>query len=71
MVPANTSAATCLLATNAQENSDTDAPGYGVILGGVIYSNMLPVTLDSTAVTALKAAGTGFVFQTYQDNTAS
>lgn len=71
-----------LLATNAFENSPSDAlSGYGVIIGGVIYENLLP---DATAgattgslTTAYKTemmgstsspASTGFVFEQYADN---
>ena len=72
MVPANTAAANVLLLTNAHEALGTDAlTGYGVIRGGVIYSNLLPVALAGAAVTNLKAAGTGFVFLTYGDSTAA
>lgn len=72
MLPANDGTANCLLATNAHEDNGSDAlSGYGVILGGVIYSNLLPVTLAGGAVTALQAAGTGFAFRTYSDSTAA
>jgi hypothetical protein len=60
-----------LSATNATENSTSDsASGYGTIIGGNIYDNLLPVTLDATVKAELNAAGTGFAFETYEDSRA-
>lgn len=62
-----------ILETNAYE-TDRDAAlsGYGVILGGVIYENLLPTALDAATRTELNTAnvGTGFAFRTYADNRA-
>lgn len=71
-----------LLASNAVENGPSEAmSGYGVIIGGVVFENLLP---DATAgattgviTTAYKTemmgstsspASTGFVFEQYADN---
>lgn len=71
--------ATCLLATAAREDSSSDAKsGYGVILGGVIYENLLPQAtgspkrLPTAGRTALQTAGTGtgWSWRQYRDNTA-
>lgn len=73
-----TNPATCLLATEARENSEVDnRGGYGVILGGVIYENLLPEatgspkTLAAAVKTELQTAGvgTGFAFKQYVDST--
>lgn len=69
-----TAAATGLLATDALEDDRSAAlTGYGVLVGGVIYQNLLPVTLDSTMKTELQATGTstGFYWETYEDDRAS
>lgn len=63
-----------LLAASAVENSKTDAlTGYGVIVGGVIYQNMLPEGVPAAGVKAeLNAAGVGgFIWETYADNRGS
>lgn len=67
--------ATCLLGTNAVEGTRSDAlTGYGCIVGGVIYENVLPESsgspkvMNSTYKTELQAAGTGFAFEQYADN---
>ena len=48
--------------------------GYGVIVGGVIYENLLPdatggppKTIAAGIKTELAAAGTGFAWEVYQD----
>lgn len=51
-------------------------PGYGVIVGGVIYENLLPDFSDANFATwqgELEAAGvgTGWVWETYADDTTS
>lgn len=71
-----TNPATGILETNAtDEVKSPDAlTGYGVIVGGVIYENLLPEATGTpkvlaTAVkTELAAAGTGFSFQQYSDS---
>lgn len=69
-----------LLATDAAEG-DTSAAmsGHGVLIGGVIYENLLPeasgspATIDATHKTELQATGvgTGFSFQQYSDDRES
>lgn len=64
--------ATCLLLTTITEGDNVDAiSGYGVVLGGVVFSNLLPDNgaADFDAwLTELKENGTGFVFETYSDS---
>jgi hypothetical protein len=68
-----------LLETGAAEDSKSDAlSGYGLIIGGVIYENLLPdaaggTTISSTYKTELQTAGvgTGFAWRTYADDTGS
>lgn len=76
---ASTNPATCILATDAHEDSKVDArTGYGVILGGVLYENLLPEATGSPKVilaamkTELQTAGvgTGFAFLQYADSSA-
>jgi hypothetical protein len=67
--------ATGILETDAYEFSTTDAlTGYGVLIGGALYENMLPEatggppkTINSTWKTELQTAGvgTGFAFRVY------
>lgn len=66
-----------ITATNATENSKSDsASGYGTIVGGNLYENLLPEAtgtpkvLDAQVKTELNAAGTGFAFEQYQDTRA-
>lgn len=60
-----------LLETSAEEGDRTAAlSGYGVILGGVVYLELLPEDLDGMDITALEAAGTGFAFENYEDSRA-
>lgn len=77
---ASTNPATCILATNANQNSRTDSrSGYGVILGGVLYDNLLPdatgipAALPAAVKTELQVAGvgTGFSFLRYTDSTTA
>lgn len=57
-----------LLYANAEENSKTDSlSGYGVIVGGVVYENLLPVSLTDTYKSELQDHGTGFSYESYQD----
>lgn len=68
-----------VLATSADEDSDVAAlTGYGVVIGGVVYEELLPDVNDANWATAgmnrgalrddLAAAGKGFVYETYEDN---
>lgn len=69
-----------LLETNAYEDDKAAAAsGYGVIIGGVVYENLLPdatggppATLAAAIKTELQTTGigTGFAFFTYADNRA-
>lgn len=57
-----------LLWSTAAENSDTDAlSGHGIIVGGVIFENLLPETITSYK-TELETNGTSFVWATYSDS---
>jgi hypothetical protein len=67
-----------ILVSSANEGSRSDAKsGYGLLIGGAIYENLLPEAAGSPAVidsdwkTELQAAGTGFSFHQYSDNTAA
>ncbi len=69
-----------LLETNAYEDDkNASLSGYGVIIGGAVYENLLPdatggppATLAAGIKTELNTAGvgTGFAFATYADNRA-
>lgn len=69
-----------LLETNAYEDDRNAAvTGYGVIIGGAVYENLLPdatggppATLPAAIKTELQTAGvgTGFAFFTYADTRA-
>lgn len=63
--------------SNATENSKSDsASGYGTIVGGNLYENLLPEATGTPKVlsdqvkTELNANGTGFAFEQYQDTRA-
>jgi hypothetical protein len=62
-----------ILATNADEFSETDAAsGYGVITSASVYENLLPDNANAafaTWKTELLARGGFWLFQTYADNT--
>lgn len=67
-----------ILETDADQDSKTDSlSGYGLILGGVLYENMLPDATGAPKVlpaaykTELQTAGvgTGFAFRQYEDDT--
>jgi len=68
--------ATSLLETNAVEGSEGDGlTGYGQIVGGAIYQNLLPDSAHgsfATWITALEVAGvgTGWLWETYADDRA-
>lgn len=60
-----------ILETNAiQDDRSAALTGYGVIRGGAIYTALLPETLAATDLDALRPVGTGFSFETYNDNRA-
>lgn len=66
-----TRAAIGILATDAHEDDRSAAvTGYGIIIGGPIYINLLPVTPDATMLTELRAVAntTGWYFETYGDS---
>lgn len=57
-----------ILWSTATENSKNEAlTGYGVIVGGVIYENLLPETITSYKA-ELETNGTSFVWATYSDS---
>jgi hypothetical protein len=61
-----------ILVSNAVEGAPHHAlSGYGVIVGGVIYEELLPHDITAAMRTALDEAGTGFAWETYSDNRAS
>jgi hypothetical protein len=70
-------AACCILASNASDD-DTNAgyTGYGELIGGVLYENLLPEAdsgtglISSTYKTELAVAGvgTGFAYRVYSDS---
>lgn len=72
---ASTNPATFVLATDAYEDSTSAAlSGYGDIIGGALYENLMPdatggppKTLASAIKTELASASTGFAFLTYSD----
>jgi len=78
----NTDPATCILETNANESngffSNDSLTGYGCILGGVLFENLLPDADPATGLlpTAFKTelqtagVGTGFAWQKYRDSRA-
>lgn len=74
VVAAPTEAAIGLLVSSAQENDRNAAlSGYGIYNGGVVYENLLPdfedaEWTDGTIPDELAAAGTGFAFETYEDD---
>jgi len=58
-----------LIRTNAIEGEPSHSlSGYGVVVGGVVYGNLLPVSLTDTYKSELQDHGSGFVFETYEDN---
>ena len=63
-----------MLATGATQDSESDAiSGYGVLVGGVVYKNLLPdkdhAEFD-TMLANLHADGTGWRFVDYEDTRA-
>ena len=74
---ATTNPAVGLLATEAVENSKTAAlSGYGLMVGGVFYENLLPDATGTPKVllgavkTELSASGSGYAFEQYGDSRA-
>lgn len=72
---ATTNPATGILETRAIEGADAHAlTGYGVLVGGMIYENLLPDAtgtpkqLTNAVKTELNAAGVGFAFEQYGDS---
>lgn len=60
-----------LLEGPAKENDNAAAlSGYGVIVGGVIYRDLVP-NLDGTLEAQLKSDGMGFRFEDYADSRSS
>lgn len=57
-----------ILETNALENGVGDFAGYGFILGGVLYENLLPIAITAQTKAELDAVGTGFAWATYRDS---
>ena len=75
---ATTNPAIGILADSAQENLRSDSlSGYGVIVGGVLYENLLPdasgtpKVLTGAVKTELNTNGTGFAFEQYGDSRAA
>lgn len=69
------SACAGLIITDATQGSLTDAAtGYGMVVSGVVWENLLPDSVAGSLSAAYKAAlqscGQGFVFETYADNRA-
>lgn len=71
-------AATAILETDAQQSNLSEAySGYGALVGGVLYANLLPdatgtpKVLPAQYVTELKNAGCTFKYAQYADTRAS
>lgn len=61
-----------LIETNAiQDDKSAALSGYGVIVGGVVYTELLPEELVAEDLEVLAEVGTGFAFETYSDSRAS
>lgn len=61
--------------TAYQDDPTAAKSGYPVVVGGVIYENLIaqasggpPKTLAAAIKTELAAAGAGFVYEIYEDN---
>ena len=72
---ASTNPAIGFLETDAVEGSETAAKtGFGVIVGGVVYENLLPDAVAGSLAAGIKTelntagASKGFLFQTYGDD---
>lgn len=69
LIPSADDAASGILATDAIEGDRSAAKtGYGVLVGGVLYSNLLPAAPTAGQIANLNAAGTGFTFEVYEDD---
>lgn len=73
-----TNPAVGLLATDAvQDEPQAALTGYGLVIGGVVFENLLPGASAITGLltddikTELQANGTGFAFRQYVDNRVS
>lgn len=74
-----TNPATCVLETNAIEDEPSAAAsGHGVMVGGVVFQNLMPdatggppKVLPAAMKTELAAAGCTFKYETYEDSRAS
>lgn len=67
-------ASAILLATALEGDNIAAKSGYGVVLGGVVFKNLLAQSDHSdfdTWLSELKEAGTGFVFEEYSDDRSS
>lgn len=63
-----------LLATALEGDTEDAISGYGLVIGGVVFKNMLEESDNSdfdTWLSELKEAGTGFAFETYSDDRSS
>lgn len=61
-----------LIETNAIEDDRSAAlSGYGVVVGGVVYTELLPEELEAEDLEELAEVGTGFAFETYSDSRVS
>lgn len=65
--PGSESAIGLLMSTATQGSRSESLSGYGIIVGGVIYENLLPEVITSYK-TELGTAGSGWVWQTYADS---
>jgi hypothetical protein len=65
-----------LIATAVEESRVAALSGHGLVIGGVVYDNLLPEAVGSPKVlpsglkTALAAGSKGFVYRQYQDSRA-
>lgn len=67
----NAETASCILETQANEGElSASLSGYGCIVGGVLFGNLLPDSANAafgTFQTELQASGPGYRFETYAD----
>jgi len=60
-----------LLASAVENDNNAALSGYGVVIGGVVFKNLLQESGNAdfdTWLSELKEAGTGFAFETYSDD---
>lgn len=70
----DSSAAKYILLTSAAEDDESEGVGYAMLVGGVIYSELLPEAGHAsiaTFKTELASAGCRFNYETYADDRAS